>query len=186
MTSQSPENSWGSSSKSDDADKTRSENLVAALSELLGKQFDRPSARSVGKLFQKRLVGRPTWIKDGQTIATLRRFAGHGENTYRVEVIAAQPSFDAGLDNTLSGATQSEKHSPLSPQSPRSRSSEVGSGNVGNAGNVIAAEVPRGSSLSSTVSAVPPAPGEAHVVAEVETDPDPWDVQTSSGWKGRI
>ena len=52
-----------------------------------GRQTLGPAtAHSIGKLFQKRLVGRPAWIGDGRQVATLRKSIGHNENTYRVEV----------------------------------------------------------------------------------------------------
>ena len=40
--------------------------LVEEGGELVGKRLDRPTAHSIGKLFQKRLVGRPAWVGDGQ------------------------------------------------------------------------------------------------------------------------
>ena len=43
----------------DDANKARSDALADALDELSGKRLDRPTAHRLGKLFQKRLVGRP-------------------------------------------------------------------------------------------------------------------------------
>jgi hypothetical protein len=67
-----------------DREKARAETLADALGELVGKRLDRPTARSLGKLFQKRLVGRPAWIGDGQMVATLRNDPGHNENRYQV------------------------------------------------------------------------------------------------------
>jgi hypothetical protein len=64
--------------------------LAEALAELAGKRLDSPTARSLGKLFQKRLVGRSAWIDDGGLVATLKKSEGHEENSYWVEVALAQ------------------------------------------------------------------------------------------------
>jgi hypothetical protein len=66
------------------AKKDRADALADALGELVGKRLDKPTAHSLGKLFQKRLVGRPAWIHDGETIAILRKCTGHEENNYWV------------------------------------------------------------------------------------------------------
>jgi hypothetical protein len=79
---------WSTSMKINEADKAQAESLADALGELAGRRLDRPTARSIGKLFQKRLVGRPAWIGGGLTVATVRKIKGHNENTYRVEVSA--------------------------------------------------------------------------------------------------
>jgi hypothetical protein len=71
-----------------DAERLRTDAIADALGELVGKRLDRPTAHSLGKLFQKRLVGRPAWIEEGQTVATLRKSTGHNENSYRVDVPA--------------------------------------------------------------------------------------------------
>src|SRR5205085_11754196 len=72
--------------KADEDEKAKADALADALGELVGKRLDRPTAHSIGKLFQKRLVGRPAWISDGETVAILRKFAGHNENSYRIEL----------------------------------------------------------------------------------------------------
>jgi hypothetical protein len=69
-------------------------------------------------LFQKRLVGRPALIRNGQ-IATLRRTKDHEENKYRVEL--STPG----------------KNNPDNPDIPGAlESTGVGSGNVGKDGKV--------------------------------------------------
>jgi hypothetical protein len=76
-------------------ERARAEAIADALGELVGKRLDRPTAHTIGKLFQKRLVGRPAWIGDGQTVATLRRQLGHEKNTYCVEVTGSPASREA-------------------------------------------------------------------------------------------
>jgi hypothetical protein len=77
---------WFAPTSGDEDARMRAEAIADALGELVGKRLDRPTAHSMGKLFQKRLVDRPIWIGDGRQVATLRKFPGHNENTYRVEV----------------------------------------------------------------------------------------------------
>ncbi len=70
---------WADPAAVDEAAKAQAEALADALGELDGRRLDRPTAHKIGKLFQKRLVGRPALIADGQ-IATLRRTKDHEEN----------------------------------------------------------------------------------------------------------
>jgi hypothetical protein len=70
----------------DDMERSHADALRDALSELAGKSLDKSTARSLGKLFQKRLVGRPVWIGEGKSIATLRKSTGHDENSYWVDL----------------------------------------------------------------------------------------------------
>jgi hypothetical protein len=115
-----------------DREKARAETLADALGELVGKRLDRPTAHSLGKLFQKRLVGRPAWIGDGQMVATLRKYTGHDENRYRVEVSTATTT--AGADNGSTAADPGRKHSPDSPDSRHAGGADAG--NAGKDGNV--------------------------------------------------
>ncbi|MCX7298081.1 MAG: hypothetical protein NTU64_14705 [Hyphomicrobiales bacterium] len=126
--------------KVDDASKARADAIADALGELVGKRLDFPTAHSIGKLFQKRLVGRPTWINDGQTVATLVKTSGHNENTYRVSVAASGQSQNPPTANTFSPADTGQKHSRHSPHSPKSSPHDGNVGNVGNLSVVTAQE----------------------------------------------
>jgi hypothetical protein len=42
----------------------RAAELADALGELIGKALENPTARSLGKLFQKHLTNRPAWIEE--------------------------------------------------------------------------------------------------------------------------
>ncbi|GAA0028611.1 hypothetical protein [Bradyrhizobium ottawaense] len=57
--------------------------LADGLAELAQKAVDKATAQGIGKLFQKHLTGRPTWIED--RVAFLRRVPGHQQNLYRIE-----------------------------------------------------------------------------------------------------
>jgi hypothetical protein len=70
-------------------DAEKAEAISDALGEVIGKRLERPTARSFGKLLSNRLVGRPAWIGDGQTIATLKKTDRHTANTYRIQVKAS-------------------------------------------------------------------------------------------------
>jgi hypothetical protein len=69
----------------------QAQELADALGELAGKVIDKPTARSLGKLFQKHLTDRPAWIDDG-AVAVLRKVSGHQANQYKVE--SKQPAGD--------------------------------------------------------------------------------------------
>ena len=109
-------NDWSTA----ESDRARAEAIADALGALVGKRLDHPTVHSIGKLFQKRLVDRPAWIGDGQTVATLRRQSGHDENTYRVEVSAGQNHSDGMPRKTGSVGQADREHSPL-PHIPRLR-----------------------------------------------------------------
>jgi hypothetical protein len=116
----------------EDAEKAKAEPICDALGELVGKRLDRPTARSIGKLLTKRLVGRPAWIGDGQVVATLKRSVGHNANTYQILVSASGQDLTANSSpNTLSRADACQRHSPHSPHSPLR---EPGDGEMGNEG----------------------------------------------------
>ena len=101
----------------DDSDTAKAETLADALAELAGRRLERPSARSIGKFLGNRLVRRPAWIGDGQTVATLKKSVGHNANTYRIH---------------LSASGEDQKHSPHSPHSPNRY---PGGGEMGNKGD---------------------------------------------------
>jgi hypothetical protein len=120
----------------EDAAIARADAIADALGELVGKRLDRPTARSIGKLLSKRLVGRPAWIGDGQTVATLKKSTGHNANTYRIHVSASgqNPVADSS-PNTLSFADAWQKRSPHSPHSPPPDPGDGELGNEGREGN---------------------------------------------------
>ncbi len=122
----------------EDASKARAEAIADALGELVGKRLDRPTAHSVGKLFQKRLVDRPAWVGDCEAVATLRKTPGHNANSYQIDVSA--PSQDSGTTSslkTLSHSDHGEKHSPHSQHSPRQNPGDSQAGNEGKGGKVF-------------------------------------------------
>jgi len=92
---------WSTPTNTEEADKAKAEAIAEALGELVGKRLDRPTAHSIGKLFQKRLVERPAWICDGQTVAKLRKSKGHNANTYRIDLSAPGQDFDASSDKNF-------------------------------------------------------------------------------------
>jgi hypothetical protein len=86
----------------------RATELADALGELIGKALEHPTARSIGKLFQKHLTNRPAWIDDGNGVAVLRKISGHRANEYKIE-IPGQLTGDAnsaGSENVSAGESQ--------------------------------------------------------------------------------
>jgi hypothetical protein len=126
---------WPTPTNLEETDKTKAEAIADALGELVGKLLDRPTAHSIGKLFQKRLVGRPAWIGDGQ-FATLKKSTGHNANTYRIDV------------STFSLANPGQEHSPDSPHSPRRTPSDAELGKEGKRGKAFT-DIPGDGVISS-------------------------------------
>jgi hypothetical protein len=126
---------WQAPTK-EDADKAKAEAIADALGELVGKRLDRPTAHSIGKLFQKRLVGRPAWIGDGQAVATLKKSTGHNANTYRIDV-SAPGQDDASSAQTFSFANPGQEHPPDSQYSPPRDPRDGAMGNEGKGGKDI-------------------------------------------------
>ena len=133
------------STKADDVETSRADAIADALGELIGKRLERPTPHSIGKLFQKRLVGRPAWIGDGQTVATLQKSTGHNENTYRVVVSAPeQPDVQPFKDGSAANIGGNIPHIPHIPQDGRVEGAKTG--NLGKEGNVFA-DAPQGNAI---------------------------------------
>ena len=111
----------------------RAEALSDALGELVGKTLERPTARSIGKLFQKHLTNRPAWIDDGSSVATLRKIAGHDANHYKVDVSVPGQSSGAKSGSADAGGFPGATN-PVFPDIPESQSPD--GGKVGEEGNV--------------------------------------------------
>jgi len=81
-----------------DEDKAaRAEALFDALSELIGKPFENPTARSLGKLFQKHLTNRPAFIEGENYSAVLRKLPpdkNKDGNKYEVVILRPESSPD--------------------------------------------------------------------------------------------
>jgi len=143
--------------KADDADKARADAIGEALAELAGKRLDRPTSHGIGKLFQKTLVGRPAWIEGGQAVATLRKSAGHDENTYRVTVSAPGQPADASSANTSSPADPGPNF-PDFPDIPQGgRTDDVKSGESGESRESSRRHRPQGHCDPSDANGDPPA-----------------------------
>jgi hypothetical protein len=84
----------------------QAEELFEAFGELAGKTLDRPTARYIGKLFQKHLTNRSVWIDSGKRSAILRKDSGHQANRYKVEI--PQPNGDAQARAETGGGTSQD------------------------------------------------------------------------------
>jgi hypothetical protein len=115
----------------------RAEALSDALGELIGKTLEKPTARSIGKLFQKYLTNRPVWIDDGNACAILRKTPGHDANKYQVDV--STPGQSASSDEyEPSPGRSAPANNPDFPDINGSSSAEAGK--VGKDGKVLTAE----------------------------------------------
>jgi hypothetical protein len=68
----------------------RAEELFDALSDLIGRQLENPTARSIGKLFQKHLTNRPAFIEGENCSAVLRKVScdkNKDGNKYEIVVL---------------------------------------------------------------------------------------------------
>jgi hypothetical protein len=92
----------------------RAAELADALGELIGKALENPTARSIGKLFQKHLTNRPAWIDEGNCVAVLRKIPGGRANEYKIE-ITRQPTGDGkpgGAENVSAGESREATGEP--------------------------------------------------------------------------
>jgi hypothetical protein len=84
----------------------QAQELAAALGELGGEAFDKPTAQKIGKLFQKHLANRPAWIDRGNCVAVLRRNSNDRANEYKVEILQ-QPAGDVDQGEAENGSAES-------------------------------------------------------------------------------
>jgi hypothetical protein len=94
-----------------EADAEKAAELADALGELIGKALENPTARSIGKLFQRHLTNRPAWIDDGNCVAVLRKISGDRANEYKIE-IPRQPTGDGkpgGAENVSAGESREKQ-----------------------------------------------------------------------------
>jgi len=82
----------------------QAQELAAALGELAGEAFDKPTAQKLGKLFQKHLADRPAFIDGGNCVAVLRRNSNDRANEYKVEILQ-QPAAERDQGEPVSAET---------------------------------------------------------------------------------
>ena len=133
----------------------KAEHLEDAFSELLGRQLNRPTAGSLGKLLNNRLVDRPTRI-DASTVATLKTFK---KRTTPATTRFAWPARPTGRI-THSPIRQAAKPSPASPLGPPRGGRPAG--DKGDAGHVSSPPAPAPTENDDDLPDVPP--GEEFVV----------------------
>ncbi|MET4296681.1 hypothetical protein ABIB06_007472 [Bradyrhizobium sp. LB8.2] len=81
-----------------DEDKAaQAEALFDALSDLDGKPLENPTARGLGKLFQKHLTNRPAIIGSGNCVAMLRKVApDKNKDGNKYEIVMSRPEGSSG------------------------------------------------------------------------------------------
>jgi hypothetical protein len=115
----------------------RAEALSDALGELIGKPLEKPTARSIGKLFQKYLTNRPVWLADGDAVAVLRKIPGHDANEYRVEISVPGQSSTSDPPGPAGEAPDCDREDAQSADMAARATGKAGK--VGKVGNVSAA-----------------------------------------------
>jgi len=132
----------------------KAEHLEDAFSELLGRQLNRPTAGSLGKLLNNRLVDRPTRI-DASTVATLKTFKEDNTGYYEVRLARSADGPNYTFSNPAGGQTIS-RISPIAPHGGRP------AGDKGDAGHVSSPPAPAPTENDDDLPDVPP--GEEFVV----------------------
>jgi hypothetical protein len=108
-------------------EREKAEHLQDAFNELLGRQLNRPSAGSLGKLLNNRLVDRPTLI-DASTVATLKTFKKDHTGYYELHLTRTD-RFNYTISDPAGGQT-------MSPMSPISLPAGRPAGDKGDAGHL--------------------------------------------------
>ena len=116
------------------SNKEKADRLLDAFGELLGRRLDRPTAGSIGKLLNNRLVDRPTLI-DKAKIATLKKYEQGHTGQYQISVGKA----DVRGNSTTAVAESGETMSRTSLISPRSTQNRIEGGGDGDIGDIVSA-----------------------------------------------
>jgi hypothetical protein len=166
------------------------EALSDALGELIGKTLEKPTARSVGKLFQKYLTNRPAWIEDGDAVAVLRKIPGHDANKYRIDISIPGQSCSSDKSGSTAGGPQGANSDfPDIDESPSDETGKVGKeGNVSAAGRREESVIP-----AQTIGSSAADPGKVGKDGNVSTAAR-WEKTVNpeettgepSGWRARI
>ena len=114
------------------AARNKADRLLDAFGEMLGRRLDRPTAGSIGKLLNNRLVERPTRI-DANIFLTLKRYEKENTGQYFVK----EGRSDIDPNDTTRAPQSAETMSPMSPNSPDAPiNAKSGRGDGGDRGDV--------------------------------------------------
>jgi hypothetical protein len=136
------------------AERGKAERLLDAFSEMLGRQLNRPTAGTLGKLLNNRLVDRPTRIS-ASIVATLKTFKKDNTGLYEVSLTCSGDGSNYATSDPAGGQTMS-RMSLISPHAGRP------AGDRGDAGHVSSPPAPASTENDDDISDVPP--GEEFVV----------------------
>ena len=117
----------------DTAKRESADRLLDAFGQLLGRRLDRPTAGTIGKILNNRLVDRPTFIDDSDVAVVLKASWEKHTSRYRVQALPRD-----GLDHATAGPSTTETMSPISPISLPAAHSQA-RGEMGDMGEIISA-----------------------------------------------
>ena len=130
--------------------KTKADRLLEAFSQLLGRRPNRPTAGTIGKILNNRLVDRPTFIDNSDVAVALRASWEKHTSCYRVQALPGD-----SRNHTTAGSATTETMSPISPISPRAAHLQPMGGDGGH-GDIVSAS-------RHSRNAYFPGPARAHV-----------------------
>ena len=121
----------------DTAKRESADQLLDAFGQLLGRRFDRPTAGTIGKILNHRLVDRPTFIDDSNVAVVLEASWEKHTSRYRVQLLPA----DDRNHGPVRPAT-AEAMSPISPISPQPAGARGAGGLGGDGGHSFSQSAP--------------------------------------------
>ena len=108
----------------------RADQLLDAFGQLLGRRLDRPTAGTIGKILNNRLVDRPTFIDDSDVAVVLKASWEKHTSRYRVQLLSTD-----GANYSTASSVSAEIFSPISPISPLLAAAQGTEGDGGDGGH---------------------------------------------------
>ena len=114
----------------DAAKRESADQLLDAFGQLLGRRLDRPTAGTIGKILNNRLVDRPTFIDDPDVAVALKASWEKHTSRYRVQLLPADSQ-----NHATAKPAPAEPISPISPISLKPPDEKAVGGDRGDGGD---------------------------------------------------
>ncbi len=121
----------------DIAKKESADRLFDAFGQMHGRRLDRPTAGTIGKILNNRLVDRPTFVVDSDVAVVLKASWEKHTSRYRVQALPGD-----GPNYTTAGPATTETMSPISPISLPAAHSRAMGGDGGHGGDNFSQSAP--------------------------------------------